>query len=540
MDPFSITVGVLGIIDLCLRFKPDNRFDRYGKVLIKTYSDYQNAETEVAETLLKLKVLWYKTESQMDLLTKVWDSLDPILQQNQHLLLCQLEVKLQKAIGLINAIVHGKQTATSLADILRIKGKVKRERYALSVKESLDRSVADFSEWHYLFDPSWYLIAQVASDEIDRYLRNKKNDDNSPVQGLIALRKSIRDLNVPSNRPVREISSHDFLGPRSLIPESSAAMADFQDRNSYAVVDSMIPNQFADETATIRDVTALCKALSRMDPQVFGLLRCCGVINKSLETDVENLTIEKLPTTNRQLAYDLAFEVPLGLSKPKSLRDLLKHQQASLNLRLDISRQLAMSVFYLHITGFVHKNLRPENILVFEQEASMSKVPCLVGFEKFRLADSSTFLVGDSLKEREIYRHPSRQGNDPEQKYVMQHDIYSLGVCLLEIGLWKSFVQQSEFQGGFLPLAELEIDELLVESNNRKSALGIKKRMMVVAEEQLPMHMGDKLTQVVSKCLGCLDDTEFWNESDDEGSEDVNIGVQFIENVLLQLQEIVI
>ena len=26
----------------------------------------------------------------------------------------------------------------------------------------------------------------------------------------------------------------------------------------------------------------------------------------------------------------------------------------------------------------------------------------------------------------------------------MQHDIYSLGVCLLEIGLWESFVEYSQ------------------------------------------------------------------------------------------------
>src|SRR5271168_4116142 len=37
-------------------------------------------------------------------------------------------------------------------------------------------------------------------------------------------------------------------------------------------------------------------------------------------------------------------------------------------------------------------------------------------------------------------RHPTRQGTHPEVDYQMQHDIYSLGVVLLEIGLWTSFV----------------------------------------------------------------------------------------------------
>ena len=188
----------------------------------------------------------------------------------------------------------------------------------------------------------------------------------------------------------------------------------------------------------------------------------------------------------------------------------------------------------------MHKNIRPENILIFEKEASLSKVACLVGFEKFRVADSDTYLVGDSLPEREIYRHPSRQGNNPEREYVMQHDIYSLGVCLLEIGLWKSFVQQNESQGGFLPHTELDIGQYLALSDTRMKAFSIKKRLMSVAEKQLPIYAGDKLTQIVFNCLGCLDDPDSWNKSEYNGSKDINVGVQFIENVLLQLQEIVV
>jgi hypothetical protein len=43
--------------------------------------------------------------------------------------------------------------------------------------------------------------------------------------------------------------------------------------------------------------------------------------------------------------------------------------------------------------------------------------------------------------DRNVYRHPLRQGDRPAEAYRMQHDIYSLGVCLLEIGLWESFVE---------------------------------------------------------------------------------------------------
>ncbi|CAG8970828.1 hypothetical protein HYALB_00001616 [Hymenoscyphus albidus] len=48
--------------------------------------------------------------------------------------------------------------------------------------------------------------------------------------------------------------------------------------------------------------------------------------------------------------------------------------------------------------------------------------------------------LGDETIERNLYRHPSRQGAIPADEFIMQHDIYNLGVCLLEIGLWESFV----------------------------------------------------------------------------------------------------
>ena len=35
----------------------------------------------------------------------------------------------------------------------------------------------------------------------------------------------------------------------------------------------------------------------------------------------------------------------------------------------------------------------------------------------------------------ELVPASERQGVHPEEQLVMQHDIYSLGVCLLEIGL---------------------------------------------------------------------------------------------------------
>ncbi|KAF4540152.1 Het-s domain protein [Lasiodiplodia theobromae] len=42
----------------------------------------------------------------------------------------------------------------------------------------------------------------------------------------------------------------------------------------------------------------------------------------------------------------------------------------------------------------------------------------------------------DNDLERNLYRHPDRQGR-PKTSFSKLHDIYALGVVLLEIGLWE-------------------------------------------------------------------------------------------------------
>ena len=89
----------------------------------------------------------------------------------------------------------------------------------------------------------------------------------------------------------------------------------------------------------------------------------------------------------------------------------------------------------------MHKNIRPETILSFgkREDDALPHTAFLIGYQVVRDAYGRTRPVADLKPEANIYRHPQRLGNEVEY-FVMQHDIYSLGVCLLEIGLWESYV----------------------------------------------------------------------------------------------------
>lgn len=79
----------------------------------------------------------------------------------------------------------------------------------------------------------------------------------------------------------------------------------------------------------------------------------------------------------------------------------------------------------------------------------------------------------------------------------MQNDICSLGAYLLEIGLWKSFVEHSEANFYRMPSKILNLKSLHPEIYH---LVGIKNRFLAVAEEHLPQSMGTKYTDVVKTC----------------------------------------
>jgi hypothetical protein len=115
----------------------------------------------------------------------------------------------------------------------------------------------------------------------------------------------------------------------------------------------------------------------------------------------------------------------------------------------------------------------------------------------------------------------------------MQHDIYSLGVCLLEIALWQSFVQNCDaFK---TPWTGMEIEEAIADKDARRGGYAIKKKLVAMAKDRLPCLVGDRYTNLVIACLCCLDPGE-GNIFNAEGhtlkdSDGIIIGVRFIEHV---------
>lgn len=234
-------------------------------------------------------------------------------------------------------------------------------------------------------------------------------------------------------------------------------------------------------------------------------------------------------------SLDLVFRVSDELSSPRSLQKLFGEVQsdigAPLNRRLNLARMLAQSVLSVHTAGFVHKNIRPETILIFQRQedssaptipdGSYGDVVILTEWQMLRKLNDTSSRRGEEDWDKNIYRHPERQGIKPQTRYNMGHDIYSLGVCLLEIGLWEPLIvhqgcESMERSYGLAPVfynAAHSLDVPVRMDDNEafkklvKPAL-VRKAVLRLAQQKLPARIGNGYAKVVMDCLTCLDDAE--------------------------------
>ncbi|PYH41659.1 uncharacterized protein BP01DRAFT_360146 [Aspergillus saccharolyticus JOP 1030-1] len=548
METVSFAFAVVGVTE---------SIHKFGKALVNLCREYKNLEAELDEILLTVQGLWVKTEVQVQSLENLWPSLQPSLQVLYYHILEHLGDKL---------II----TDTSLQAVLRQNldtGHMPQKLKVILLKRHLSKTVSDLEEWQRKFDPSWYLITRLANPEVDRQLEHRlpaepRSAPASPSTRLARMRNTIqqiaaqeaepRESMFKDPRPIKE-NMVPIAGTDAYMSTDGAKRLLLDSANLAAAQVSATPNLLAIARHQVRD---LARLLLHIDPEAFNLLKCEGVIELAAGTGAQ---------------FYLLFEIPPGLSSPRTLRDhlLALAPNPSLTQRVQLAKQLARSVMFVHAAGFVHKNIRPETVLIFENKATPSHpeptLPpptpdhhnpnmrtqsdrlgpsFLIGFERFRRAEGHTDRFGDLAWEKNLYRHPSRQGLQPEDIFEMRHDIYSLGVCLLEIALWRSFVRpdpNTTDNACFLPSADLDIGAELKNKDSRAGAFDIKDKLVAMCKDALPAAVGEQYTGVVLACICCMDHSEdnlFRYENGMQDRDGIIVGVRYIENVLLKLEEL--
>lgn len=182
--------------------------------------------------------------------------------------------------------------------------------------------------------------------------------------------------------------------------------------------------------------------------------------------------------------------------------------------RFRLAFTLGVTFSKIHAEDFVHKNVNSSNILVFKKSKRQSansralqyslRSPVICSFDIFSEFDIESAQTSQKLN---IYRHP----DDPkstgigDKQYIPQYDMYSLGLILLEVGLWQ-------------PLADLWKPKYTLQD--------FKQRIEDVYIRRLASKCGTAYMQVVRDC--------FWAaESRDDSEPEL---AQVYHRIILRLQ----
>lgn len=260
-------------------------------------------------------------------------------------------------------------------------------------------------------------------------------------------------------------------------------------------------------------------------------------------------------------AFQLIFRGPSdGVLSPTLSTYMTSYaSKPSLNFRVDLCYQLATAVLQTQLLGLVHKNIRPENIIIHPSQALASptaqpgeNIPglSLCGWQYAReVEEGVTRLTGDITLQRKIYQHPERQLPTAEREYSMAHDVYSLGVCMLEILLWESVLRpgpqfvspafvETFTRLGFRP-NEADPGDYYTKFPNKNKAI-----LLFMSESLIPAEAGTKMTRIVCEFLTCLDrkGQELDEEPNayviNEEADRIKVAMNFVDTALRDLRNI--
>jgi len=168
------------------------------------------------------------------------------------------------------------------------------------------------------------------------------------------------------------------------------------------------------------------------------------LLNSPKHPSFRTLSCYGILAEERSHRYSFLFTWPPNREDhtvPKSLQQYMSTSyKPSLTERIQLARELATSLFFLHAAHWLHKAFSSRNVIFFPKSASAPRSleePFIVGFEYSRPdADDEPSEKLERNPEADIYRHPDLLAPG-SISFHRRFDIYSFGLVLLEIAKWR-------------------------------------------------------------------------------------------------------
>jgi hypothetical protein len=280
------------------------------------------------------------------------------------------------------------------------------------------------------------------------------------------------------------------LRGKATATESTASVAPNRLMEEYKYYDEhRSPAEIADMESRIR---LLANVLEAEKPESF---RC---LQLAYWDHIKN---------NRRFVY--YFRIPSKYNNESTtlydaINDLKHEWRPTLEERLTMAYRIAKAVEQWHRVDWVHQSISSHNIIFMMPKSAGSNArldfdaPLLHGFDFARPNAKPSIARYVENIDLDIYRHPDRQG-EARDGHKKEHDLYSLGVVLLEIGLWRSARSTVEQRAKSLQKARKTV--VIMDEAGRVAKDKMVKLLMDTLEESLAHYVGSDYADAVRTCL---------------------------------------
>ncbi|TVY16888.1 hypothetical protein LARI1_G004125 [Lachnellula arida] len=294
--------------------------------------------------------------------------------------------------------------------------------------ELLQGAERDLGQLDLLEKASSGVYPQLSSSASLKQLRI--NLDEKPTKGFkptYALKIQRTDLSIADSNAVASRSHGAYKNPSTTGPEEVLV--------EWVSYDKEDLDARLNHVRRIDDLARMIHSSSHRHPDLHTL-DCIGYTDES--------------TTSR---YGLVYKAPSSSSS--NLNTLISStdlRTPDLGDRFKLAQTLAIALWSLHSLDWLHKSLCTSNILFFPSTFSASATrstavaasipdissPFLLGFDASRPDGMGEMSVASkNPAASDLHRHPNSLNGISRKPYCKSYDIYSLGLVLLEIGLWK-------------------------------------------------------------------------------------------------------
>ena len=228
---------------------------------------------------------------------------------------------------------------------------------------------------------------------------------------------------------------------------------------------------------------------SDLRPLNLSILHCVGYLNES-----KNFTGYAFRLPDHVQPHQQHVTLHDLITKERRPRDL-----PDLGDRFQLAKALVSTIFEIGNIGWLHKNISPRNIIFWPDpktgEPDITR-PYVLGFDTARPNSPNEFSEqpltrpDDDHYRHPEYRQPLELGDPRPRSFQSSYDIYSLGVVLFEIGIWRNLAISQQRPSSRPTLPAYRSDPNLIKNCMQRGGQG-----------ELKWHTGRRYADAVGACL---------------------------------------